>query len=469
MAKAARKSSTKRSKASTPRFSKRYPRLDDLPVVHRQAAGIDLGGATSHFVAVEVGDEIEVQEFGVTTPALWKMAAYLAAHGVTTVAMEATGVYWVPVYDLLEQSGFEVYLANPSHAKNVPGRRKDDKQDCKWLQKLHKYGLLSASFRPSEAIRPLRSFHRQRARLVRLSADEVRRMQQALDMMNLGLHKVVSDICGQTGMRIIRAILDGERDPGVLAKMRNRRCHCTEEELREAMTGFYQGHQLFALKQALARYEALLGQIAEVDTEIETYLRTLIPLGDAEIAETVASASQPLPTGKHVPAYNVAAYVELLLGQDTTTIPGIAAQLALGLLAELGPDMTRWPTDGHLGSYLTFAPQPKISGGKVLSTRTRQGPPPAAALLKQAAAAVIQTDTALAAFYWRKVIQLGKAKALTALAYKIARMYYHLLREGRAYVELGVEQYEAKYRQQQIAVLEKKAKRLGLTVTPTAA
>ena len=467
MAKVARPSS-KNSKSSTPRFSKRYARLEEMPVVHRRAAGIDLGGATSHFVAVEVGDEIEVQEFGVSTPQLQQMAAYLARHGVTTIGMEATGVYWVPVYDLLEQSGFEVYLANPSHVKNVPGRRKDDKLDCKWLQKLHKYGLLSASFRPDEAFRPLRSLQRQRARLVKQSADEVRRMQRALDAMNLGLHKVVSDICGKTGMRIIRAILDGEHDPGVLAKMRDRRCRCTEEELREAMTGFYQGHYLRDLRQTLARYELYMQQLTELDTDIETYLQTLIPLPDEEVAARVEASTHALPEGKHVPAYNVTAYVELVLGQDPTTLPGIAGQLALGLLAELGPDMSKWPTDKQFGSYLTLAPQPKISGGKVLSTRTRPGPPPAAALFKQAAAAVIRTDTALAAFYRRLALTRGKGKALTALAYKIAKLYYHLLLEGKSYIELGEERYEAKYLQHQVRLLEKKAKQLGFTVVSTA-
>ena len=254
----------------------------------------------------------------------------------------------------------------------MPGRRKDDKLDCRWWQKLHKYGLLSASFRPSEEIRPLRSFHRQQ-------------------------------------------------------------------------------------------------QIAELDTEIESYLRMLVPLAEEEISEKLESAAQALPTGKHVPAYNVAAYVELLIGHDPTCLPGIGPQLALGLLAELGRDMTSWETDGHFGSYLALAPQPKISGGKVLSTNTRAGTHPAAALFKQAAAAVIRTDTALAAFYRRLAVTRGKGKALTALAYKIARRYYHLLHDGRTYVELGSDRYEAKYRQQQIAVLEKRAKRLGLTVSPVAA
>ena len=472
MAKASRKPSSRtsrRQQAARPRFSKRYARVEDLPVVHRHAAGIDLGGDVSHFVAVEVGDEIEVQEFGGMTPDLHALVAYLTTHEVTTVAMEATGVYWMPVYDLLEAAGFEVYLVNPSHVKNVPGRRKDDKLDCRWLQKLHTYGLLSASFRPSEEIRPLRSFYRQRSTLVQLAADEVRRMQKALDVMNVRIHKAISDLCGVTGLRIVRAIVAEERDPAVLASLRDPRCQCSREELCQALTGHYHPSQVVALRQALARYDFLVAQIAELDREIETYLTTLIPLPDDDIAATIAAAAQPLPTGKHAPAFNVTAYVDLFTGHDPTVLPGIGPQLALGLLAELGRDMAPWPTDKHFGAYLALAPQHKISGGKVLASKTRPGSHPAAVLFRQAAAAVIRTDSALGAFYRRLAIRIGSAKALTATAYKIARMYYHLLRDGRAYVELGEQAYDAKYRKQQIAALEKKAKRFGLTVTPAAA
>lgn len=469
MAKASRKSASRRApSASRPRFCKRYAHLADLPVVHRHAAGIDLGGATSHFVALEVGEVIEVREFGITTPDLHALVAYLQAHAVTTVAMESTGVYWMPLYDLLEAAGIEVYLVNPAHVKNVPGRRKDDKQDCRWLQKLHKYGLLSASFRPSAAMRPLRSFARQRGRLVRQVADEIRRIQKALDMMNVQVHKVLSDVMGMTGQRILRAIAAGERDPAVLAASRDQRCQCTVEELRQALTGYYPAHLVLELQQALARYDFLVAQIAELDEAIQALLRTLVPLGDAEITARLAAAPQPLPTGKHAPAYNVAAYVELVTGRDPTILPGIAGPTALGLLAELGTDMTKWATHKHFGSYLTYAPQTKISGGKVLATQTRQGGPPAAALFRQAAASAIQSDTAIGAFYRRLALRIGSAKALTATAYKIARMYYYLMKEGRAYVEVGVQAYEATYQRQQLAALERKAKALGYRVTPLA-
>ena len=472
MAKSSCKSSSRstgRQKAPRQRFSKRYPRIEDMPVIHRHAAGIDLGGDISHFVALEVGDEVEVREFGAMTPDLYALVAYLIEHKVTTVAMEATGVYWMPLYDMLEAAAFEVYLVNPSHVKNVPGRHKDDKLDSRWLQKLHKYGLLSASFRPSEEIRPLRSLHRQRVRLVRLSADEIRRTQKALDIMNVRIHKAITDLFGVTGQRIVRSIIAGERDPAVLAAMRDPRCQSTEEELVEALTGHYQQHQVIALTQALERYDFLTAQIDALDKEIESYLVSVIPLPDEDIAAKIAAATQQFAKGKHAPQYNVAAYVDVFTGRDPTCLPGVGPQIAFGLLAELGRDMTKWPSDKHFGSFLSLAPQQKISGGKVLSTKTRPGSHPGAALFRQAATAVIRTDSALAAFYRRLAVRIGTAKALTATAYKIARMYYHLMRDGLAYVELGEKQYEDKYRKQQIASLEKKAKRLGFVVTQVAA
>jgi transposase len=229
MPSSSRKSSLRPS-TKPARFNKRYRRVEDLPVVNRHAAGIDLAGAGSHFVAIEIGDEIEVREFGGTTDEVKAMVRYLLDHGVTTVAMEATGVYWMVVYDLLEAADLEVCLVNPTHVKNVPGRRKDDKLDCRWLQKLHKYGLLSASFRPPLEDRPLQSLYRQRTRLIRLAADEMRRMHHALDVMNVRLHKVVSDVGGVTGMRIVRAIVEGEHDPATLATYRDPRCACSPRD-----------------------------------------------------------------------------------------------------------------------------------------------------------------------------------------------------------------------------------------------
>jgi transposase len=448
----------------------RFPRIDEMQVIHRHAAGIDLGGKKSHFVAIELAEEIEVREFGMVTAQLIEMAQYLRAHGVTTVAMESTGVYWIPVCDLLEKHGLEVFLVNPAHAKNVPGRPKTDKYDCRWLQKLHKYGLLSASFRPAEEIRPLRSLLRHRMFLVRESADYLRRLHKVLDMMNVRIHKAVSDLGGKTGMGIVRAIVQGQYDPAILAELRDPRCHISPEELREELTGFYQSHLVKQLASVLRLYDELLKEIALVDADIEEVLRELAPQDAETLDATLAADTHALPSGKHAPAFNASAYVDLITGEDPTRLPGIGPQQALSLLGELGRDMTHWPSVKHFGSYLTLAPALKISGGRVLSSHTRAGTHPAAVIFRQAAAAVVkQGTTALAAFYRRVAAKRGKAKALTALAYKIARMYYFLMKHGWEYVEIGEHQYEEKHRQRQIALLEKKAKRLGLNVVPVAA
>lgn len=467
MAQSSRKPS-RRSSAKPARFQRRYQRLENMPVIHRQAGGIDLAGAASHFVAVEIGEEVEVREFGGTTDEVKALVAYVVAHDVTTVAMESTGVYWMVVYDLLEAAGVEVYLVNPTHVKNVPGRRKDDKLDCRWLQKLHKFGMLSASFRPNPEDRPLQSLYRQRSRLVRLAADEMRRMQQALDVMNVRIHKAISDLGGVTGMRLVRAIVAGERDPATLATLRDPRCACTLEELQAALTGHYLPHQVLALTQALARYDQLVAQMTDLDTAIEEALCALIPLDDAEIARQVAAHPTPLPDGKHAPAFPVMSYLQLLTGQDATLIPGIGPQLALGLQAVLGRDYTKWATAKHFTSHLTLAPVQKISGGKLLKSATHPGTHPAAVLFKQAAAAVTRTDTALGAYYRQLAIRIGRGKALTALARKIAVQYYHLMRDGRDFVDIGAQQYEERYRQRQIASLIKRAGKLGLTVTEAA-
>ena len=453
------------------RFTRRYERVEDMPVVHRKPCGIDLSGADAHFTALEIDGEREVKEFGIMTPDLVEIVSYTLLHKVTSVAMEATGVYWMVLYDMLELAGIEVYLVNPTHIKQVPGRAKDDKLDAIWLMKLHKYGLLSASFRPSEQFRPLRSFYRQRKRLVELSADEVRRMQKALDMMNVRIHQAISDLAGQTGLRLVRAIVAGERDPEKLAALRDPRCRCTTEELVKALTGFYVEHLVFELSQALARYDALLLQIAEVDAQIELVFQRLLPAADQDGVpeDALATVQPPAPKGKHVPGFNVASYVQRITGHDPTVIPGIGPMGSLGLLAELGTDMTKWETSKHFGSFLRIAPMKRISGGKQLSVRTAPGLHPAAVIFLQAAAAVSRSDTALGAFYRHLAVRIGKGKAMMATAYKIARMYYNLMRYGQQYVEIGEAKYNEKYHKRQLATLAKRATQLGMTLVPAAA
>ena len=459
----------------TKRFCQQYEELDRLQVVHAHAAGIDIGGALSHFVAIEIRPGvIEVREYGCNTEDLIKLREYLVTHQITTVALESTGVYWVPVFDLLTEVGIEVCLVNPSHVKNVPGRRKDDKLDCKWLLKLHIYGLLSASFRPSAQILPLRTIWRVRQQLIEMQADEIRRMQKAFDEMNVRVHKVISDLAGVTGQAIITAILAGERDPAVLATYRDHRIACSEEELRQALVGHYRAEILFVLQLAHARFLKLREQVAQCDAEVEGLLKGLLPLEDDDIAAKVQAAGTPRPltataVRQHLPADDLEQDVSLALGCDATVIPGLGPVLVMTLLSELGLDMSQWKDVKHFGSYLTLAPKHDISGGKILSKKTRKSALRAAAAFRQAAASAAKTDTALGACFRRLAARIGPAKANTATAYKIARLYYNLLRYGQAYVEIGAAIYEEQYRVQQLKRLEKHAKAFGYQVVPMAA
>ena len=461
---------TRRARAAKqPRAIQRYAQIEEMPIMHPHAAGIDLAGAADHYVAYDVPGAVEVRAFGGTTDEVRALVADLVVHGITTVAMEATGVYWMVVADLLEAAGIEVYLVNPSHLKRVPGRRKDDKLDSRWLLTLHKHGLLSASFRPARSDRPLQQLYRHRTALIRHAADEVRRMQKALDIMNVRLHKAVTDLTGVTGLRILRAILAGEHRPAVLATMRDPHCACTEEELCAALTGHFLPAQLLIVRQGLAHDEQYQRDVTEVDAAIEAELCQMLPhLTAAEAKAAAAAVPTPPDHAKHAPACPVVGFLTLITGVDATTLPGIAAGNALGLVATLGRDLSKFPTAKAFTSYLGLVPVPQISGGKMRSSKTQPGVPPAALLFKQAAAAVIRTDTALGAFYRRLAVRIGSGKALTATARKIAVQYYHLQRDGQAYVEEGAARYEARYRQQQITYVRKKAAQLGLEVREVA-
>lgn len=429
--------------------------------VHPHAAGLDIG-SRFHVVAVAANlDEEPVRTFQSFTGDLYLMAHWLAKVGITTIAMESTGVYWIPAYEILEAHGFEVLLVNARHAKNVPGR-KTDVNDAQWLQQLHQYGLLRGSFRPTQEIVELRSYLRQRERLLQYAASHIQHMQQALDQMNVQLHHVVSDITGATGMRIVRAILAGGRDPAVLAQHRDRRCKASVTVMTEALTGNYRAEHVFALRQAVELYDCYQEHVARCDQEIE---RVLGQLPQAEPPE------EPLPKPRHrggrqpnALSFDVRAALYGLVGVDLTQIHGMGPYLALKLIAECGTDMTRWPTAKHFTSWLTLAPGRKISGGKVLSARTRPSSSRAAALLRLAAVTVGRTDTALGAFYRRLSARVGKAKAVTATARKIAVLFYNTLRYGMAYVDPGAAYYEERYRQRVLSNLRRRADALGFAL-----
>ena len=435
-----------------------------LPMVHPNAAAIDVG-ARMHVAAVGADRTAEpVRSFGTFTTDLHRLADWFAECGVETVVMESTSVYWIPIFELLEARGFTVFLVNARDAKHVPGR-KTDVSDAQWLQRLHSHGLLRASFRPKGEIIELRAYLRQRERLLEYAASHIQHMQKALTEMNLQLHHVVADITGATGLRIIRAILAGERDPAVLALLRDTRCHATVETIEKALTGHYRAEHLFALEQALALYDAYQEKASACDARIEAVLKQLSFRRGRGVGPLPAPrrGMRRQPNG---PAFDVRAALFALLGKDLTQINGLGPYLALKLIAECGDDLSAWPSAKHFTSRLCLAPSNKISGGKVLSSRTRRSGSRAAALLRLAAVTIGRTDTAFGAFYRRLSARIGKVKAITATARKIAVLFYNAVRHGMDYVDPGASSYETRYRARVIDNLHRRAKAFGFVLQP---
>jgi transposase len=446
----------KKERASTPLFERIQP----------DAAGIDCG-QNSHFVAVPPErDPQPVREFRTFTADLHRLADWPVQCGVKTVAMESTGVYWIPLYEILEERGFEVLLVNARDVHNVRGR-KSDVSDCEWLQQLHSVGLLRPSFRPAAVLVPLRSFMRQRETLVEEAATRIHRMQKALTEMNLKLHTVLTDLSGQTGLRIVRSILDGERDPEQLAAHRDPRCHASHAEIVAALTGNYRAEHLFALRQNFAAYEFLLKQIAECDGEIEALLTTL--------AEQQPPPATPLPAArrrqvrKHQPQFDIRGPLHRLTGgADLSQIDSIGPQAALQIIAEIGTDMRRWPSEYHFASWTSLAPNNKISGGRLLSSRTPPSANRVATILRRCAMSVGKTSTALGAFYRRLAVRIGKAKAITATARKLALLVYRVLSGKLVYNDPGAAAYHQLNRARELKSLRKRATLLGLDLVDRA-
>ena len=431
-----------------------------LLTINPDAAGIDIG-ATFHVVAVPPDrDERPVRTFRTFSSDLHQLADWLKEVGVKTVAMESTGVYWIPAFEVLEAHGFEVLLVNARHVKNVPGR-KTDVTDAQWLQQLHQHGLLRGSFRPRDGVVRLRAYLRHRERLVDYAASHIQHMQKALMQMNVQLHHVVTDITGVTGMRIIRAIVSGNQRPEQLAEFRDVRCSASKETIREALTGNYRPEHVFALRHALELYDVHQAKIAECDVEIAAVLRTL--------NEERPAPEEPLPAVRHAkgrnePKFDARPALYTLLGADLTQIHGFGPYTVLRLVAECGDDMRKWPTAKHFTSWLSLAPGNKISGGRLLSSKTRRSSNRATALLRIAAVNIGKTQTALGAFYRRLAARTGKAKAVTATARKLAILFYKALRFGMSYVDPGASYYEERYRQRVIHNLHRRARHLGFTL-----
>ena len=428
----------------------------NLKIVHPNAAGIDVG-SRKHYVAIpaECTDQT-IRHFGCLTPDLHEMAKWLKQHAVDTVAMESTGVYWIPVAQVLDHYGIEVNLVDARAAKNVPGR-KSDVQDCQWLQELHTFGLLRAAFRPTNEMVVLRSYWRHRKELVKAAAEHIHLMQKSLELMNLQLHKVISDITGVTGMKIIRAIVAGQRDPKVLAQMRHQSIKSSEETIAKALTGDWREEHLFTLQQALEGYDFQHRQIAACDQRIERYLHTLPSEKDVEESSKRGKGRRR----KNQVHFDLRSELHRISGVDLTTIDSIDVLTAQTVISECGYDMSRFPTEKHFSSWLGLSPNNVITGGKVRRRGTRKVTNRAADALRVAAQSLHRSQTALGAFYRRSKSRLGAPKAITATAHKLAVLIYRMLKYGMTYVDQGQEAYERQYQESLLRSLKKRARQMG--------
>ena len=455
---------TTRQRSAKParQTTRRRERLPaQLSQVNLDAAGIDVG-ASSHFVAVPQGRRDQpVREFEAFTADLYRLADWLSECGVETVVMESTGVYWIPLFGVLEERGFEVTLVDPRRIKNVPGR-KTDVQDCQWLQQLHTYGLLSGAFRPEPEIRRLRSYLRQRAMLVEYASHHMQHMQKALTQMNVKLQHVISNITGQTGMAIIEAIVRGERDPWQLAQLRDHRIRADEETIAKSLQGHWLEEHIFELTQALELYRMYHAKIDECDKKIEAQL---------ERFEDATDGGIPAGNGRrrsqgNAPSFDIRTQLYRMTGVDLTRIDGIDGFTALKVISEIGADMTKWPSAKHFASWLGLSPDNRITGGKVMSSKTKPSANRAAAALRLAAHGLHRSNSALGAFLRRKKAHLGAPKAITATAHKLARLIYSMLRFGRDYVDAGAEYYESQYQQRALRAAKRRAYQLGYQLVP---
>ena len=440
---------------------------EGLKVIHPNAAGLDIGSEEIWAAVPPERTAEPVRKFGTFTPDLNALADWLTACGVDTVAMESTGVYWIPVYEILEARGFVVYVVNARHVKNVPGR-KSDIQDCQWLQGLHGVGLLRGSFRPAEEIAALRAYLRHRAGLIEHRAAHIQHMQKALAQMNVQLTQAVKDITGVTGLAIIRAIVAGERDPKQLATLRQPGVKKTEAEIVKALTGNYRPEHLFALQQALALYDFYTEQLAACDTEIERQFANLKPISD-DLPPLPPSAKRDSHS-KNGPSYDARSYLYRLTGVDLVAISGLNESTVQTIISEVGTDLKAFPTEKHFCSWLGLAPHNDISGGKRLRSRTLKTNNRAGQAFRMAAQSVAKSpESAFGAFYRRMKARLGGKQAIVATAHKIARAFYHILKHRTPFHDLGGEEYERRAREREIKNLQQRAAKLGLAVVETPA
>ena len=433
-----------------------------LPVMRPDAAGIDIG-ATEIFVAVPADRAAEnVRSFPTFTQDLYSLADWLQQCGIKTVAMESTGVYWIPLFQILEDRGLEVCLVNARHVKNVPGRR-TDVSDCQWLQFLHSVGLLRASYRPEQEVCAVRSLLRHRESLVQMAATHVNHMQKALDQMNLQLHHVISDITGQTGLAIVETILAGERDPYVLAKLRNERIRASEAVIAKSLVGDYRPEHIFTLRQSLAAYRSYQKLIEDCDREIRASLEQFKPSRQPDVSHEEAPKAQP----KKASTDSVLrSELKRVFGMDLTKIPGIRIGIAQTLFGEVGPDFTKFRSASAFASWMGLCPNNDISGGKVLWAGTRKVKCRAATALRMAAQSLHHSKSALGDFYRRMRAKLGAPKAITAAAHKLARIIFHLVTTRQEFDDSRFAADQLRYQKRQETKLRAKAKAMGFELIP---
>ena len=433
-----------------------------LPVFNPYAAGIDIGD-TLHCVAINDGKGgHEVKTTSAFTCDLHEIVDYCKYNGVTTVAMESTGVYWLVLYLLLEEAGIEPYLVNAKHAKNVTGRKKDD-TDAIWLQKLHTCGLLQKSFQPDNETRLLRSYTRQRKNLILLAADSIRRMQKALELMNIKIHTVISDILGKTGMAMVKAIIAGERAPEILCKLCDPRIKASREDIVKSLEGIWKEEYLFMLEQAVENYEFLQKQVKCCEEKIQQQLLKQVALikdGDITGLEETPKKKSKAKAKKNQFDFSLLPYLIALAGVDLCKIPGISQVTALEFIAEVGLDMSKWKSSKHFAAWLNLTPNTKISGGKIISSKMMKKNNKAGQLLRQAASCLVTNKTPIGDYYRSMRARMGGKGAALATAHKLARIIYTMLLKQTEYNPGMIIENHEKSKEEKIKKLEKQIARL---------
>jgi transposase len=451
-----------RKKSTDPQKGSARAKVDwkALDVVHPEAAGIDVGGS-EHWVAISPDRDPEpVRCFGCFTADLRAMAKWLIDKGVRSVAMQSTGVYWMPVFEVLEQHGLEVYLVNARHTKNLPGR-KSDVQECQWLLKLHAFGLLNNSFQPTQEIRIARTLWRHRGNLVAQAGSAIQRMQKAMTEMNIQLSNVLTDLSGVSGMKIIGAMLEGERDARALSALVEPGVKATPEDIAKSLEGNWREELLFVLKQEVELYRVYQQKIVDCDRQLHQHLESL--------QSTVDLKAQPLgpkPKGKtrsrNAPQFDLRTELYRITGIDWTQVNGMDVLTAQTVIVEAGADLSAFPSEKQFTSWLGLCPTNEQSGGKILNRRTRKVVNRASGAFRNAAVTLLRSQSYLGAQYRRLRTRLGAPKAITAMARKLACLFYRLIKHGQQYVDKGTQYYEGRYREQQIRSLAKRAQKLGL-------